>query len=313
MLDVRRSVPTGVYIQSIDFLSANNVQVTGYVWQTYDASIPPEVTRGFVLPEAIEEAYESKEAYREVSNDGETIGWYFHAIVRQQFDYRQYPFDWQDVWLRLWHADLQGNVILTPDFASYADIDPGALPGLKQEFVYEGWNPEFTGFSIDYTAFNTSFGLDRAVIAETVPELSYNVGLQRDFLSPLLDHILALLVVALLLFATVRLTTMDEGHQRRRGNLVFDVLSFCAALMFIVILAHNGIRNSVSPDQIAYMEMFPFLLYVSILIVAMNAILLTSSKPPNLIAYQDNIVARLLYWPLILGALLVITLLALVW
>lgn len=106
---------------------------------------------------------------------------------------------------------------------------------------------------------------------------------------------------------------MDEAHQRRRGNLVFDVLSFCAALMFIVILAYNGIRGSVSPDQIAYMEMFPFLLYVSILLVATNAILLTSSHPPRLISYQDNILARLLYWPLLLGALLVITLFTLVW
>lgn len=205
-------VPTGVYVQSIEFLSTNNVQLTGYVWQTWDASIPPDVTRGFVLPEAIEEAYESREASREVSDDGaETIGWHFHAIVRQQFDYRQYPFDRQDVWLRLWHADLAGDVILTPDFASYADIDPGALPGLKQEFVYEGWDPEFTGFSIDYTGFNTSFGLDRAMIPETYPELYYNVGLQRDFLSPLLDHMLALVVVALLLFATVRWTRPTSG------------------------------------------------------------------------------------------------------
>ncbi len=312
--DAAYQVPTGVYVQSLEFLSANNVQLTGYVWQTWDASIPPEVTRGFVLPEAIEEAYESREAYREVNQDGsETIGWYFHAIVRQQFDYRQYPFDRQDVWLRLWHADLAGNVILTPDFAAYADIDPGALPGLMQDFVYEGWDPEFTGFSIADSGFNTSFGLDRPVIPETRPDLYYNVGLQRNFQGPLLDHLLALLVVALLLFATVRLTTMDEDHQRRRGNLVFDVLGFCAALMFIVILAHNGIRGSVSPDQIAYMEMFPFLLYISILLVAMNAILLTSSHPPRLISYRDNIVARLLYWPLLLGALLVITLFTLVW
>ena len=306
-------VPTGVYIQSLEFLSANNVQVTGYVWQTYSAAIPPEVTRGFVLPEAIEEAYESEEAYRHVTDEGETIGWYFHAIVRQQFDYRQYPFDRQDVWMRLWHADLEGSVILTPDFSSYADIDPATLPGLMQDFVYEGWDPEFTGFSMDFTAFNTSFGLDRAVFPDSYPELLYNVGLRRNVVAPLLDHLLALIVVALLLFATVRLTTMDEDHQRRRGNLVFDVLGFCAALMFIVILAHNGIRNSVSPDQIAYLEMFPFLLYVAILLVALNAILLTSPNPPKLIAYQDNIMGRLLYWPLLLGALLVLTLFTLVW
>ncbi len=306
-------VPTGVYIESLEFLSANNVQVTGYVWQTYDASIPAEVTRGFVLPEAIEEAYEAEEAYRRAGDEGETIGWYFHAVLRQQFDYRQYPFDHQDVWLRLWHADLDRAIVLVPDFSAYADIDPLTLPGLDNQFVYEGWHPEYTGFSVDFHAFNTSFGLDRPVTPDSVPELFYNVGVRRNVVAPLLDHILALAVVAILLYATARLTTMDEEHQRRRGNSVFDVLGYCAALMFIVILAHNGIRGSVSPDQIAYLEMFPFLLYTAILLVAMNAILLASATPPRLLAYQDNIVARLLYWPLLLGALLVMTLLTLVW
>ncbi len=305
-------VPTGVSIQSLEFLSANNVQVTGYVWQTYDASMPAGVTRGFVLPEAVEDAYQAEEAYRRVDADGETIGWYFHAILRQQFDYRQYPFDRQDVWIRLWHADLDRNVVLTPDFTAYANIDPTTLPGLEEQFVYEGWDPEFTGFSIALNTYNTSFGLDREAGSATFPELYYNVGLQRDFLSPLLDHILALTVVALLLFATVRLTTMDETHQRRRGNLVFEVLRFCAALLFVVILAHNGIRSAVTPDQIAYLEMFPFLLYAALLLVAWNAILLTSPQPPRAIAYQDNIVASLLYWPLLLGALLLVTLFNLV-
>ncbi len=311
--DTAYLVPTGVYIQSLEFLSANNVQVTGYVWQTYDASIPAEVTRGFVLPEAVEEAYESVEAYRQANEGGETIGWYFDAILRQQFDYRNYPFDHQDVWVRLWHADLGGEVILVPDFSDYTDIDPLALPGLMEGFVYEGWHPEYTAFSIDFATFNTSFGLDRPVIPDSVPELFYNVGIRRNVVAPLLDHILALSVVAILLYATARLTTMDEEHQRRRGISVFDVLGYCAALMFIVILAHTGIRGSVSPDQIAYLEMFPFLLYTAILLVAMNAILLASAAPPRVLAYQDNIVARLLYWPLLLGALLVITLFTLVW
>jgi hypothetical protein len=188
---------------------------------------------------------------------------------------------------------------------------PTTLPGLEEHFVYEGWNPEFTGFSFGDNGYNSTFGLDRETMPNTMPELYYNIGLRRHSLSPLLDHALALAVTALLLFATVRMMTADETRQLRLGNLASYDLQFCAVLMFVVVLAHNGIRSSVSPQQIAYLEVFPFLLYVTILLVSLNSIMLAAPSPPRLIAYRDNIIAGLLFWPLLLGALLLLTLLML--
>ncbi len=94
-------IPTGVFVQSLQFNTANNVQVSGYVWQKYADNIPADITRGFVLPEAVAEAYRSTEAYRVHENGAEVIGWYFSATLRQSFDYGHYPFDRQDVWLRI--------------------------------------------------------------------------------------------------------------------------------------------------------------------------------------------------------------------
>lgn len=53
----RYEIPTGVFLQSVEFLDSNNVEVSGYVWQRYAADFPAEVERGFVLPETIEDAY----------------------------------------------------------------------------------------------------------------------------------------------------------------------------------------------------------------------------------------------------------------
>jgi len=49
----------------------------------------------------VAEAYRSTEAYRVHENGAEVIGWYFSATLRQSFDYGHYPFDRQDVWLRI--------------------------------------------------------------------------------------------------------------------------------------------------------------------------------------------------------------------
>ena len=65
-------VPTGIFLQSLEFSSANNVIVTGYIWQNY-SGIPDTVSKGFVFPEAeqtnIEEALLDKEDIKEEKRD----------------------------------------------------------------------------------------------------------------------------------------------------------------------------------------------------------------------------------------------------
>jgi hypothetical protein len=301
-------VPTGVLVQSVEFLSANDVQVTGFVWQKYADAIPADVTRGFVLPEASDGAYQAAEAYRFEEDGVLVIGWHVDATLRQSFDYGRYPFDRQDIWLRLWHRDVERGVLLVPDFASYADMDPGALPGIEERFVYGGWEPEFSGFSYVRSPTTTTFGVDedRRVAA---PELYFNLGLKRAFLGPFFDHVVLTTAVAVLLFVVLVLTTSDEELQKRFGLNTAGVVGTASGLLFAVILKHNQIRSVVANRELAYLEILPFLLYGAILLVALNAILLASplNLPP--IEYRKNLLPVVAYWPLLLGVLLVATLL----
>ncbi len=189
--------------------------------------------------------------------------------------------------------------------------EPSALPGLEENLVYEGWDPEFAWFSYVLNRYTTTFGVGTSAGASFVAELYYSVGLKRNFLNPLLDHALPLGVIALLLFIALSLTTSDEARLERLGSSTLESLTFYGALLFAVILSHNAIRASISPAQIAYLEVFPFVLYAVILLVALNALLLAGSSPPRLIAYRDNQLPRLLYWPLVMGLLLVIRLVTL--
>src|SRR5687768_8636159 len=148
-------VPTGIYLQSFEFLNANNVEIAGFVWQSYGPEIPDHVMRGVVLPEAVAEAYEAKEAWRIEGDDGtEQIGWYFHGTYRQNFDYHLYPFDRQDIWLRIWSPEPVEGVMPVPDFGAYRDLTPSTLPGVDTQFVYGGWDPLNTSFSYDLIDYN---------------------------------------------------------------------------------------------------------------------------------------------------------------
>lgn len=305
----RLVIPTGVFVQSVEFNDANNVIVTGYIWQRYADSVPPEIVRGFVLPEAIEEAYQATEAYRTRGATDEVIGWYFKATLRQHFDYRHYPFDRQDVWLRIWPREQTRPVVLVPDFVSYDDWDPEAAPGVEEQFVLDGWQLDYATFGYGLGRYSTTFGLNgrngRALGAAT-PELYFSLGLRRHVLDVLTSRLVRILAVTFLLFALVL-----TSHIQPSRVLLVDVLPLAGALCFILILDHNQLRDSLRPQAIVYLEYAYFILYAGLVLAVLNALLLTSDRfHIRFIEYDTNSLPNLIFWPLVLTAFLLVTLLS---
>lgn len=302
-------IPTGILLQSLEFSNANDVSVSGYVWQTFPSDVPPEVPRGVDFPEATLNAAPTDPAYQVVLADGNTlIGWQFHLTLRQNFEYDRYPFDRQDVWLVMWAKDFQRRVVLVPDFASYRSSDPRALPGIGNDFVQSAWIAERSEFSYAQNQDNTSFGLPASFDDTAFPELSFNLSVKRRFLEPFLDHILFAVVVAILLFLILCLTARDDDTKKRFGISTFGVLGTCSGLLFAVILKDGQIRQTVASGEIVYIEVLPFLLYAAILLVAANALVLDSPIRNRFVDYRNNLLPDLVYWPALLGTLLVITL-----
>ena len=78
-------IPTGLYIDSVEFKGPYDVLVTGYIWQRYANDLPQDLHKGFVLPEA--QYIRSSQVYRTQQGNEELIGWSFQATLREQFDY----------------------------------------------------------------------------------------------------------------------------------------------------------------------------------------------------------------------------------
>ena len=99
---------------------------------------------------------------------------------------------------------------------------------------------------------------------------------------------------------------LAQKEYTKKGKIEFDAqttLSSCATLIFIVILAHIDLRGDFSSGGFFYLEYFYFVMYLMILLVALNATLFTWGV--------KNFFSRhfkLLYWPVLLGSLWVITL-----
>jgi hypothetical protein len=314
------TIPTGIFIQSAEFSSANDVTVTGFIWQKYNNDLPGWLQRGandtdpgFILPEA--EQVEIEFRYRRPVADGWVYGWYFSAVLRQEFDYTKYPFDQENAWVRLWHSDIGRGVILTPDFISYDTLVPAALPGLElQDFVLEGWDVAATYFSYRHNDYMTNFGIETNLGSDnferrrTVPELYFNMAMKRQFLNAFIMNFITITVVAFLLFAVLYTIRTDKVNTDLLGFNVSAVLGFCAALFFVVILAHTSLRESLSAQSLVYLEYYFFVMYAAFLGVSVNAIIAASDIKHPILRFGDNLAARLVYWPLLSFSLLVVTL-----
>jgi len=292
-------VPTGIFVQSIEFNNAYNVKITGYVWQRYDKNVESGIGQGVVFPEA--ETADLTESYRFEEKDTVTIGWYFESTFREKFDYGNYPFDQQLVWLRVWHMDFQKNVVLTPMISSYDNLNPGSLPGLEKEFVINGWTVEKTFYDIRENQYNTNFGMPKHFSKNNQPELYYNISLRRNFLDPFISYLFPVIVVLLMLFGVLAMTSANEEKSVNLGFNAAAALSSCSALFYVSLVSHVHLRNQLETSSMIYMEYFFLVSYVMLLLVVLNAIMFSLRVDFKLVSYNDNIIPKILYWPVLTG------------
>ena len=213
------AIPTGVFLQSLKFNNATEVNITGYIWQKYNKSVfadipaDQDVPVGFILPEAVDsgENLEPQQAYRRDINDQEeVIGWYFESTLKQRFNYQKYPLDHKTVWIRIWGKDFGRSNVLVPDLKAYSSTQPGDAFGFDKSIVLGDWKVEETFFDFKTPRYDMDFGLDKP-LPET-PELYFNIVLRREFLGAFIVNLVPLLISAILLFATLLTITAREGQ-----------------------------------------------------------------------------------------------------
>jgi hypothetical protein len=306
-------IPIGAFLRSIEFSGGDRTTVAGYIWHENPDASPsaPKVeaiAHGFTLPDAQE--IDIREIYRREEGGQTTVGSNFSALIRQRFDFTKYPFDRDDIRIRIWPSEFSDTVFLSPDLDSYAATDPETLPGLDQEMVLEGWDISRSFFSYRSSNYNTNFGISNFKSTVDSLELYFNVSLRRSFITPLLSNFIPIGVVALLLFAVLATTSTDAGVTQRFGFTTAAILGLSAGLFFVVIIAHINLRDDLATQGVIYLESFYFVLYGAILVIALNSLLVTSNVQFQVLRYRDNLIPKLLYWPVIMLISFIVTLFA---
>ncbi len=274
---------------------------------------------------------------RLATTEGTTVvGWYFEAPVRQMeetraqaagrgpdqnpferksFDYSDYPFDDKVIRLRVWPADFENNVVLVPDFDAYPCQAQPTTPCTKDDDIFGIDNgitlgnflPKNTWFDYhreDY--YSSNLGLDHFQQTD-YPELQFNILIRRNIGNAFVSSFVPLAVIAGLAFAVLLTITTDERRSRRFRFSPLQVVTATATLFFALLLAHLQLRNQF--ENVVYFDWFYFLTYLVLLGVAVNAVLVAAPNASQrlFLRYGDNLIPQLLFWPTVLGAAVLLT------
>ncbi len=309
-------VSTGVFIQSLEFEDANDVNLSGYIWQRYDRTNYPEPP-GIVFPERVESVNSilpepKNETYRVIVKNWEVVGWYFEVTLRQTFDYRKFPLDHKTVWIRMWPSDFLHRLPLIPDFGAYRSTGLDDTFGIDEDIVLGNWQIEETFFDYHLPDYDTNFGLmDSEQNPKLFPELYFNIVLKRNFINEFIIYLIPLLTVAVLLFLILLAATNEKEKAEKFDFSILGVIGVNSALFFVVIIAHIQLRREFLGSGLVYLEYFYLVMYIVILAVTLDAYLVSVGCQVKLLRYRDHLIPKLIYWPTLFGACAIITWMAL--
>lgn len=289
-------IATGLYVDTIEFSNANDVVVTGRVWQKYPKSYPKDLVKGIQLGHA--KSVKFFKIATHIEHGSEVVQWTFQADLRVQLDYSRYPLEVEELTMQLLPLDTDQNIVLVPDLDAYRLTTAALLPGLDKEIFIPGWKLTESFFLFRTMQKNTNFGIEQNFDQQTLPTLHFVIGVKRVFIDAFISNLTPLIIVAIVLFSIVLLSTeVDIGK----------LLNVCVAVFFVVVFSHLDIRKNISAGEIFYLEYFYFVIYFAIILAPMNSFRIALSMRSRYFEYQEGLLSKVSYWPTILGVFFIIT------
>ncbi len=289
-------IPTGVFIEAIELRGANDVSVTGRMWQKYPNDFTADIGQGFQIGRA--KNVKVMEIDSQEFNGETVINWRFQADLRTQLDYSRYPLEVEKIRMQILPWETSENIVLVPDLDAYKLMAATLLPGLDKSVFIPGWDLTETFFLFRTVKEYTNFGVERNFDREQFPGLYFEIGIKRIFVDAFISNLTPLIVVTIILFSVSLLPPSID---------ISRVLGICVSVFFVVVFAHLAIRRNISIGEIFYLEYFFFVIYLTILLAPVNSFRTSLEIPSRFFEYQNGLIPKAIYWPSIMGIFFVIT------
>ena len=295
-------IPTAIQVDSVEFLTAYNLQVTGMVMQVY----PKEFTVNDGI--CFNNSFDTKLLKISDINSTfyHTVIWTFQTKIREDFDYQHYPFNRGTIWLSLSPFNSESNLVFTPNFAYYNGLsDINANYGVNNNVIIPGWhiNGSFFNFISDKSRM-----LDEIDSYDTIklPSLTFNMIINSSISDAIITTIIPPTVIIFILFTL--LLTISKYKNKFIEFKVNGIIGACGGMLFTIVFTHVSLRNKLTSEMM-YIEYIYLIMYIVVLLIPINS-LLFATKKSKFIWYGNNLFFKLLFIPVLTVFVFVMTLLS---
>jgi hypothetical protein len=298
-------VYTGIYIHRLT-VHMDSVSCVGYVWQKYPIDSMQTISPGIIFPQAY--ACDMEQAYQITQGSWQTTGWAFRCSLKQNFDFQDYPIDFQKIEIALWPKRLDNQIVLVPDLESYKTVNPSALPGVNRSIALQNWKIDRSYFSFLKETYATNFGYHSqgsySIVGSPsktrVPKLSFTVVVDRQATSLVFFSLLPLLIIFTLLFIVIVMT---------RKMHFYHMLASIASLFFTSQVSYSAFKTNLPTQKIIFFDYLYFILQITILTCGTLSILYYKKINISLVRYNHMFIPQVLFWPTITMATLLVSIL----
>ncbi len=300
-------IPTGLYVERMEFQDSYNLNVGGKIWQKYPLDIVDEVSIGVNLPQMspFSEASYLEESYRKVIASKEDtpayllVGWDFRVTLLLNLNYADFPLDKRHINIEITPIDNNDHLILTPDLGSYSYTNPSRKSGLNPKIRIPGSELLESYFNYSTETYDSDFGYGEKALFEEVPTLHYNIHTRRLLLNAFVTYLIPIFVTLIMVFILIYAC---HKTQERQG-----IIESMAAFFFVLIFSHIDMRKEIVTADLIYLEYFYFIAYFVLVSSTANLITYTKDKS-KIFDFNDNQIFKASYFPAFFFIMLVVTL-----
>ena len=287
-------IPTLVQIENIDFIKSSSYVLSGFIQQTYPKDYKDPV--GILFPDELKTSSSKVTQISKIEKEDRVIYiWQFTLEMGKLFHLKDFPFDRRTLDLVMWPISMNKRVLFIPDTVGYEDMMPGTLPGVSSAVKVDNWEIDHSFFSLNYRQFPT-FENERLPF-----NTQFKIVIQRSLTNAFLTNLTPLFICTILTYALLCVPL------KKIENPTLHAMSIVLATIFVVTLNQTAIRTSLGIHSFAYIEFIYTAYYILLLLMTVNFILFTTSKKPFfMIGYRNNLIPKLLYWPVLTGVLAVV-------
>lgn len=304
------TLPTGVLFTEV-VPQGQLIDVSGLIWQVLpggtvsaDGTLPPWA--GARIANSVDG---SQEEVSRVRVDGDLdVVWRFTASVPDETDDDWYPISRRHVRIELVSPTYSEPVLLVPDIGGYDLIVPAARPGISAGLDLKGWTLRRSGFWFKDRQWGADLGLGNSGLGGKMASLNFEAVFELNLLNPLVTYLLPEAVLFVLMFALLLVTSTRPERASRFGQTASVAIATYGTLFFIAVLEHISLREALAASHMVYFESFFIVTYLGLLALTLTALVSAMDDSPWFVEYKDNLISQVVYWPLLTGSLLAITL-----